>query len=128
MFWASVATIARLFTRRAVGTSESSASDATDPSEKHETSSAQRESSDTISRVSLREWPSAESLVTGSSFSEAMSDNVTVDQQRREEQNAMALNSPASEELIRTGQTLRGQSGKNVNYSDFVVVIFEFLN
>ena len=24
--------------------------------------------------------------------------------------------------------TLRGQSGKNVNYNDFVVVIFEFLN
>ena len=103
MFWASVATIARLFTRHTVGTSESSAPDATNPSDKQDTSSTQREGSDTISRVSLREWPSTESLVTGSSFSEAMSDSVTVDQQRREEKNAMALKSPVSEELIRTG-------------------------
>ena len=103
MFWASVATIVRLFTRNAVEASESSAPDATDPSETQETSSTQRESSDTISRASLSEWPSAESLLTGSSFSEAMSDSVTVDQERREEQNAMALNSLVSEVLIRTG-------------------------
>ena len=104
MFWASVATIIQLFTRNTVEGSESSASEKPDPSETQETSSTQREGSDTISRVSLREWPSAESLLTNSSFSEAMSDSVTVDQQRREEQTAMALNSPVSEELIRTGQ------------------------
>ena len=99
MFWASVATIVRLFRRHAVGASESGAFDATDPSETQETSSTQQEGLDTISRVSLREWPCAESLLTDSFFSEAMSDSVTVDQQRREEQNAMALNSPVSENL-----------------------------
>ena len=102
-----MATIARLLTRRTVGTSESSASDATNLSEKQETSSTQREGSETIGLVSLRGWPSAESFVTGSSFSEARSDSVTVDQQRLEEQDAMALNrdsSPVSEELIHTGQ------------------------
>ena len=36
-----------------------------------------------------------------------MSDSVTVDQQRREEQKAMAFNSPVSEELIRTGQWIQ---------------------
>ena len=115
MFWASVAAIARLITRRTVGTSEASASDATDLSEKQETSSTQREVSDTISRVSLRGWPSTESLVTGSSYSEAMSDTVTVDQQRREEQNVMALNrgcSPVSEELIGTGQWIHDNRGE----------------
>ena len=60
----------------------------------------------------MREWPSAESLLTGSSFSEAMSDSVTVDQQRREEQNVMALNSPVSEELIRTGQWNQDSRGE----------------
>ena len=45
-------------------------------------------------------------------LSEAMSDSVTVDQQRREEQNAMALNSPVSEELIRTGQWIQGNRGE----------------
>ena len=118
MFWDRVAAIAGLFTRRRVGTSESSASNATDPSEKQETSSTQREGSDTISRVSLRGWPSTEPLVTGSSFSEAMSDNVTVDQQRWEEQNAMAMNrdrSPVSEELIRTGQCIQDNRGELVS-------------
>ena len=62
MFWASVATITRLFPRNTVEVSKSSASDATDPSETQETSSTQREGSDTSSRVSLSEWPSAESL------------------------------------------------------------------
>ena len=96
MFWAGMATIVRLLTRRTVGTNESSASDATDLNEKQETSSTQREGSDTISRVSLRGWPSAESLVTGSSFSEAMSDSVTVDQQRRGEQNGSNRDSSLS--------------------------------
>ena len=43
-----------------------------------------------------------------------MSDRVTVDQQRREEQNAMALirdDSPISEELIRTGQWIHNHRG-----------------
>ena len=103
MFWASVATIVRLFTRDADTASESTATDATDSSEMQEISSTQRECSDTISQVILREWPSAKPLSTSSSFSEAMSDCVTADQQRREEQNAIALNSPLSEDLIRTG-------------------------
>ena len=112
MFWASVATIVRLFTRSAEEASESSAPEAIFPSETQEKSTTQRESSDTISQASLREWPSAESLLTGSSFSEAMSDSVTVDQQRREEQNATALNSPVSEERIRTGQWIKDNRGE----------------
>ena len=36
-----------------------------------------------------------------------MIDSVTGDQQRPEEQNAMAPNSPVSEELIRTGQWIQ---------------------
>ena len=92
--------------------SEPNASDATDSSELQEISSTQRESSDTISQVSLREWPPTNSLSTGSSFSEAMSDRVTADQQRREEQNAMALNSSLSEELIRTGQWVQDNRGE----------------
>ena len=112
MFWTSVAIIVRLFTRDAETASEFSAPDATDPSEMQEISLTQRESSDTISQVSLREWPPAKSLSTGSSFSEAMSDCVTADQQRREEQNAMALNSPISEELIRTGQWIQDNRGE----------------
>ena len=115
MFWASVATIIRLFTRDTVEIGESSVSKNPDPSETQETSSTQRQGSDTISRVSLREWPSAESFLTDSSFSEAMSDSVTVDQQRREEQNAIALNSPVSEELIRTGQWIQDNRGELVS-------------
>ena len=49
------------------------------------------------------------------SLSEAIYDRVTVDQQRREEQNAIALNrdsSPVSEELIRTGQCIQDNRGK----------------
>ena len=68
MFWATVATIVRLFTRSAEEASESSTSDAIDPSETQEISSTQRESSDIISQASWQEWPSAESLLTGSSF------------------------------------------------------------
>ena len=45
-------------------------------------------------------------------FSEAMNDCVTADQQRREEQNAVALNSPLSEELIRTGQWIQDNRGE----------------
>ena len=41
-----------------------------------------------------------------------MSDRVTADQQRREEQNAMALNSSLSEELIRTGQWVPDNRGE----------------
>ena len=55
------------------------------------------------------------SLMTSSSFSEEMSDGVTVDQQRREEQNAMALNrddSPVSEEFIRTGKWIQNNGGE----------------
>ena len=62
------------------------------------------------SNLNLREWPSVKSLVTNSSFPEAMSDKVTIDQQRKEEQNAMVLvrdNSPSSEELLRTGQWIQ---------------------
>ena len=62
--------------------------------------------------MSLREWPVTKSLSTGSSFSEAMSDCVTADQQWREEQNAMALNSHLSEELIRTGQWIQDNRGE----------------
>ena len=115
MFWASVATIIRLFTRNTVESSESSASENADPSEMQETSSTQGKCSDTISRASLKGWPSAESLLTGSSLSEAMSDSVTVDQQRWEEQNAMALNSPVSEEPIRTGQWIQDNRGEVVS-------------
>ena len=112
MFWANVATVVRLFTRSAEEVSESSTSDAIDPSEAQEMSSTQRESSDIISQAIWQEWPSAESLLTGSSISEAMSDSVTVDQQRREDQNAMALISPVSEELIRTGQWIQDNRGE----------------
>ena len=59
--------------------------------------------------------PSVKSLVTNSSFSEAMSDKVTAGQQRKEEQNAMALTrdtSPISEELIRTGQWIQDTRGE----------------
>ena len=111
MFWAGVATVVRLFTHSTEEGSEPNASDATDSSEVQEISSAQRESSDT-SQVSLREWPPTKSLSTGSSFSEAMSDCVTADQQRREEQNAMALNSPLSEDLIRTRQWIQDNRGE----------------
>ena len=107
MLWAGVATVVRLFTHSTEEGSEPNASDATDSCELQEVSSTQRESSDTISQVSLKEWPTTKSLSTDSSFSEAMSDCVTADQQRREEQNAMALNSPLSEELIRTGQWIQ---------------------
>ena len=112
MFWAGVATVVRLFTHSTEEGSEPNASVAADSSELQEISSTQRESSDTISQVSLREWPPTKSLTTASSFSEAMSDCVTADQQRREEQNAMALNSPLSEELIRTGQWIQDNRGE----------------
>ena len=79
MFWAGVATVVRLFTHSTEENSEPNASDATDSSELQEISLTQRESSDTISQVSLREWPRTKSISTGSSFSEAMSDCVTAD-------------------------------------------------
>ena len=84
MFWAAVATVVRLFTHSTEEGSEHNAPDATDLSELQEISSTQRESSDSISQVSLREWPPTKSLSTGSSFSEVTSDCVTADQQQRE--------------------------------------------
>ena len=112
MFWTGMATVVRLLTHITEEGSEPNASDTTNSSEQQEISSTQRESSDTISQVSLREWPPTKSLSTGSSFSEAMSDRVTADQQRREEQNAMAWNSPLSEELLRTGQWVQDNRGE----------------
>ena len=114
MFCAGVAAVIRLLTRNTVegGESRSSVSADSDQSETQETSSAQRECSDYINRASLEEWSSAESLLLDSSFSEAMSGSVTVDQQRREEQNAMALSSPVSEELIRNGQWIQDTRGE----------------
>ena len=41
-----------------------------------------------------------------------MSDSVTVDQQRQEEPNALVLNSPVLEELIRTGQWIQDNRGE----------------
>ena len=88
MFWTGVAAIVKLLTRGMPRTSECSTS-IVDTDDARETSSVQREDSSTTSELSLTAWSSVESLVTGSSFSEAMSDCVTADQQRREEQNAM---------------------------------------
>ena len=109
--------IAKLLTRHATAackTSESCASGVTGTGETQEISSIQRESSGSDSNLSIREWPSlvtyVKSLVTNSSFSDARSDRVTIDQQRKEEQIAMALvrdNSPVSEEHIRTGQWIQ---------------------
>ena len=115
MFWTGVAAMAEWLTRRASRTSGSSADDITDVSDTQETSSLQRESSEVSAELSLKEWSSLDSLITGSSFSEAMSDCVSADQQRREEQNAMALNrenSPVSDEYIRTGQWIQDNRGE----------------
>ena len=115
MFWTGVA---KLLTRKASRTSKSSTDNITDVSDTQETSSIQREGSDVTAELSLKEWSSLDSLVTGSSFSEAMSDCVTADQQRREEQNAMTLNredSPVSNELIRTGQWIQDNRGELVS-------------
>ena len=86
MFWATVIAIAKLLTRHATATSETSescASGITGTDETQETSSIQRENCGSDSYLSIREWPSVKTLVTGSSFSEAMSDRVTNDQQRK---------------------------------------------
>ena len=113
MFWAGAVAITKLLSRQAttaLETSESSASGVTGTSETQETSSIQRESSGSDRHLSLRQWLYLKFLVTNSSFPEAMSDRVTIDQQRKEEQNAMALvrdNSPVSEELLRTGQWIQ---------------------
>ena len=118
MFWTGVAAIVKLLTRGMPRTSESSTSNAVDTDDAQETSSVQREDSSITSELSLTAWSSVDSLVTGSSFSEAMSDCVTVDQQRREEQNAMTLNrgdSPVSNELIRTGQWIQDNRGELVS-------------
>ena len=96
----------------------SSTSKAVDTDDAQETSSIQREDSSTAGELSLTAWSSVDSSVTGSSFSEAMSDCVTADQQRREEQNAMTLNrgdSPVSNELIRTGQWIQDNRGELVS-------------
>ena len=118
MFWTGVAAIVKLLTRGMPRTSESSTSNAVDTDDARETSSVQREDSSTTSELRLTAWSSVESLVTGSSFSEAMSDCVTADQQRRDEQNAMTLNrgdSPVSNELIRTGQWIQDNRGELVS-------------
>ena len=110
--------MASQFARRAsvaLGANESDTSGIAEVDDAQETSSIQRESSEIESRWSLEEWPSVKPLVTSSSFSEEMSDRVTVDQQRREEQNAMALNrddSAVSEEFIRTGGWIQNNRGE----------------
>ena len=113
MFWASAMAFAKLLTRHATATSEkgeSCASGITGTNETQETSSLQRESSGSDSNLSIREWPSGKYLVTSSYFSEAMCDRVSIDQQRKEEQNVMTFvrdNSPVSEEFLRTGQWIQ---------------------
>ena len=67
-----------------------------------------------IGNLSLQEWPFIKSLVTSSSISEAMSDRESAEQQRKEEQDAMAAArdpSLVSEELIRTGQWIKDTRG-----------------
>ena len=118
MFWTAVAAIVKLLTRGTSRTSESSTSNAVSAEEVRETSSIQREDSSTTGELSLTAWSSVVSLITGSSFSEAMSDCVTVDQQRREEQNAMTPNRRdplVSNELIRTGQWIQDNRGELVS-------------
>ena len=93
MFWAGALAIVILLTRHSTTApkkSESCASGVIGTGEIQETSSTQRESSGSDSNLSIREWPTVKPLVTNSSFSEAMSDIVNIDQQRKEEQNAMA--------------------------------------
>ena len=118
MFWTGVAAIVKLLTRGTPRTSESNTSNAVSEEEVQETSSIQREDSSTTSELSLTAWSSVDSLITGSSFSEAMSDCVTADQQQREEQIAMTPNrrdSPVSNELIRTGQWIQDNRGELVS-------------
>ena len=94
MFWAGALAKDKQLARRAsiaLGANESDTSGITDVSDAEEATSVQREGSEIESRWSLRERPSVKSLMTSSCFSEEMSDRVTVNQQRREEQNAMAL-------------------------------------
>ena len=113
IFWAGEVAIAKMLSGCSTATfemSEAYMSETTGTDETQEVSSVLLESSGSDGNLSLRKCPSVKSLVTSSSFSEAMSDKVTIDQQRKEEQNAMALvrdNSPASEELLRTGQWIQ---------------------
>ena len=106
MLWACVAAIPKLLTASlASGTEliELNTSEATETSKIFELSSVQRESSGSNDDLNLQEWPSVRSLLTGSLFSEAMSDRVTTGQQRKEEHDAMVPlrhRSPVSEELI----------------------------
>ena len=119
MFCAGAVAFAKLLRRSVTATPKTSDAympEATGTGDTQEVSSVQRESSGSDSILSLRERPSVKSLVTNSSFSEseAMSDRVTIDQQRREEQNAMILvrdNSPVSEELLGTGQWIQDTRG-----------------
>ena len=67
--------------------------------------SVQRESSESDSNLSLWEWQSVKSLETNSSFSEAMSDEVTTEQQRKEEQDAMAIG-----EILHRSRTMHGSA------------------
>ena len=93
MFWEGAVAVARLLMRDAAGGSEvieSTTSEATETSKTYELSSIQRESSGSNGNLSLHEWPSVKPLVTGSSFSEVISDRVTAEQQRKEEHDAMA--------------------------------------
>ena len=81
MFWAGAVAVANPITRRtvvALDASESGTSEITEVSDTQETSSIQRKSSETETHWSLREWPPVKSLATSSSFSEALSDTVTV--------------------------------------------------
>ena len=113
MLWAGAVTIAKLLKRRSTAkpeTNGSYTSETTRTYETQEVSFVQRENSRSDSNLSLREWTSVKSPVTNSTFSEAMSDKVTVEQQRKEESNAIALirdTSPVSEELLRTGQWIQ---------------------
>ena len=68
-------------------TSESYTYETTGTDETQEVSSVQCESSGSDSNLNLRVWLLVKSLVTNSSFSDAFSDKVTIDQQRKEEQN-----------------------------------------
>ena len=117
MFWAGAVAIPKFLTRVSTAISEldgSNTSKTTGTGETLELSSVQRESSESDSNLSLPEWPSVKSPVTNSSFSEARSDEVTAEQQRKEEQNAMSLardTSLVSEDIIQTKQWIQPTRG-----------------
>ena len=93
MFCAGPVAIAKLLTRGLTGAAElveSNTSKETKTGKTYELSSIQREKSGSNCNLSLQEWLSVKSLVTGRSFSEALSDRVSAEQHRQEEQDAMA--------------------------------------